>query len=912
MNLQQPPYLLRISEEALALGGMLLPPTHIHLVEAQSTRPVQVERTLAAYLIPYLPDLLMLPHLSGSTERERLTEVLGRHAQFVANLGKWKAAAFALRFHAQPERRAIEVALIARIIAPIGHGFSLGAQMASDVASLLGSFDYPVEPVTTEEDLRTILEPYPDVFIVEIRQHEEVVSMAAGDAYVVYPFRPPITTWIPAFKTLVQQRSPCVVSVYLEPTELHPFERRLFAEAAQVAESLSDWTFEGLAYRDHFADPVAHAVATFYAEYLARFSAPYLLTIQIASPDPTAARNAAQALAAELTETRSFDEATGGAPLPSGFDIVGPEGAADLQAAWRTLSILDLHAWGRTEATEGKERLRYLADAHAASAAFRFPVAMRGGIPGVKTRQPLPSYEMGPKSSTTGVGEIFVGTLADQGGIVSVPVVTLNRHALVAGTTGSGKTTTCMHILSQLWERGVPFLVIEPAKTEYRALLDSPLAENLQVFTLGDEGVSCFRLNPLEILPGVRVETHISYLRACFEAALPTFGVLPSLIEESLHNVFQDKGWSLTDRGQAEERIMPTLGDLYFEVIRVTEGRGYSEKTLQDIRAAASGRIGSLLRGSKGHMLNNRRSIPMQALMTRPSVLELESLNDEEKALVMLFLLTFIREYCRATRTDSRLQHVTLIEEAHRVMGATPHATDREVSADTRAEAVGMFSAALSEMRAFGEGLIIAEQIPGRLAEDALKNTNIKIVHRLPGQDDREALGATMNITPEQGLYLAKLPPGQAALFIEGYEKPTFVLVPNYRRNQGLPERVSDERVKAHMMPAQEEYRKLLLPFDGCRYCVRQCHYRDRVTPLAYETQSARRFRRALWSVEKRRHEGNESVGWQELVRVCREAVEAAGLGKDEHGAYCYFTHLWDYEFTEAMAEQFGVVFGEE
>jgi hypothetical protein len=477
----------------------------------------------------------------------------------------------------------------------------------------------------------------------------------------------------------------------------------------------------------------------------------------------------------------------------------------------------------------------------------------------------------------------------------------------VAGTTGSGKTTTCMHLLSQLWEQGIPFLVIEPAKSEYRALLDSPLGKELQIFTLGDESISPFRLNPLEILPGVRVETHISSLQACFEAALPTFGILPSLIEESLHNVYLDKGWELTDRRRAnDERLMPTLGELYFEIIRVTEERGYSEKTLQDIRAAAAGRIGALLRGSKGRMLNTRRSVPMETLMTRPTVLELESLNNEEKALVMLFLLTMIREYCRTTRTESRLQHVTLIEEAHRVMAATPHVADREVSADTRAEAVGMFSATLSEVRAFGEGLIIAEQIPGRLAEDALKNTNIKIVHRLPGPDDREAVGGTMNLGDEQEKYLPKLPPGQAVLFIEGYEKPTFITVPDYRGQHSLPERVSDERVETYMAAFREAHKALLLPFDGCRYCLRQCRYRDRVAPVAYELESGRRFRKALWTFEQQRRKGDETAGWTELVSACQEAVDPLGLGRrDEHAAYCYFVHLWGYEFTESMAARF-------
>jgi hypothetical protein len=916
MATRQLPYLLRISEQALALGDTLLLPAPQNLPELWSAaKPVEIERTLLAYRIPYLPDLLTSPNLSGATERERLAEILDQQARFVANLGKWKGMAFALRFCSQPARGEIEVAFIARGVARSGHGRRLGEQMALDVAALLSSFDYPVEPVGSETGLRAILEPVSEPFVVEVRQHEEVVSMEVvsmieGEccyAYIVYPFRPSLTTWIPAFRTLMKQQSPCVISVYLEPTELYQYERKLFAQTAQRAETYSDFTFDGRAYHGRLADPVARVVARFYTDYLQRLTVPLLLTVQVGSPDPMVARNVAQALAAEITETQNFTEATQGATsLPSGFDLVLPETAADLQAARRTLTTLDLCPWGRSEAPEGRERLRYLVDASTASAAFRFPVAIRGGIPGVKTRQLMPSYEVGPRTTTVASGEIQLGTFADQGGAVGVPTAAFNSHTLVAGTTRSGKTTTCTHLLSQLWEQEIPFLVIEPAKIEYRAFLASPLRKDLQIFTLGDESISPFRLNPLEILPGVRVETHISYMRACFEAALPTFGILPSLIEESLHNIYLAKGWNLTDRGRTnDERLMPTLGELYFEIIRVTEERGYSDKTLQDIRAAAAGRIGSLLRGSKGRMLNTRRSVPMADLMTRPTVLELESLNDEEKALVMLFLLTLIREHCRSTRTESKLQHVTLIEEAHRIMSATPHAPDREVSADTRAEAVGMFSAALSEMGGFGEGLIVVEQIPRRLAEDALKNTNIKIVHKLPGQDDRQAVGGTMNLDQEQEPYLAKLAPGQAAFFVEGYEKPTFITIPDYRSQHKLPKRVADEQVETHMASFREANKTLLLPFDGCKWCLRQCLYRDRVAPVAYELESGQRFRKALWTFEKQRSKGDEATGWTDLVKACQEAVQSIGLASDVYAAYCYFAHLFGYEVTRAMAEQF-------
>jgi hypothetical protein len=395
-------------------------------------------------------------------------------------------------------------------------------------------------------------------------------------------------------------------------------------------------------------------------------------------------------------------------------------------------------------------------------------------------------------------------------------------------------------------------------------------------------------------------------VRACFEAALPSFGVLPSLIEESLHNVYMNKSWSLTDRGKAiDTRLMPTLGELYVEIIRVTETRGYSDKTLQDIRAAAAGRIGSLLRGSKGRMLNTRRSVPFSLLMNTPTVLELESLNDEERALVMLFLLTMIREYCRATRREIHLQHITLIEEAHRVMGATSHASNREVSSDTRAQAVEMFSTTLSEVRSFGEGLLIAEQVPNRLGEDALKNTNLKIVHRLPGEDDRRAIGATMNMSQEQQNHVSLLNTGQVAVFFEGYEKPSFATIPNYKEKNNLPERVIEDDVERHMADFQSQNKDLFFPFDGCKFCKKQCQYRERVTSAVYDVESGRRYRQALSNFEKYASQGDSISGWVEVVRECQKSVAPVGFENDRHAAYCYFVHLWELDFAEVMASRF-------
>lgn len=873
---------------------------------------VPVSRIIFGLRIPFLPDLIASPNLSGSNDREKLYEVWLRQVNLITTLGKWKNGGFSLRYLWNPSSQNIEIAFLASGLSLVAEEGIAGSKLFEDISQIIKGQDYPIEPISDADRLKHYLDPIPGGYIVEIRQKEKLLQMIRGSAYVVYTFGVnPYSTWLNLFNLICNQSSACVVNLHLEPTILSEGENQFMAGAAQLAATLSHENFQGLSGRYEFSDPIAQTVSNIYKDYLGRFQDPFLVVSQVISSDPYLARNVAQGIVAEVSVAEGNGEPRyDDRQLPNGADLALPVKSSELDAAKRTLTSLDLTPWGDTEAHSGQERLIYMADAKTASAIFRFPVAIRGGIPGLSSKQVVPSQEVSFKIPPTKNDDIVLGHFLNRGGVVSIPISFLNRHMLVAGTNGSGKTTTCFTLLTQLWSKGIPFLVIEPQKTEYRSLIETQLKDSIQLFTLGDEGLSPFRLNPLEIFPGVRVETHISYIRACFEAALPTFGVLPSLIEESLHNVYHSKGWSLTDRGKKDDtRLMPTLGEMYREIIRVTDERGYSDKTAQDIRAAASGRIGSLLRGSKGRMLNTRLSFPIEQLMKMPTVLELESLNDDEKALVMLFLMTSLQEYCRVHRTKSELQHITLIEEAHRIMSATSHVGNREVQADTSAAAVSMVSSALSEVRGYGEGFIIAEQIPTRLAEDALKNTNIKIIHRLPGKDDREQVGATMNMEKEQENFLIKLGPGQAAIYMEGYERPTFIAVDDFRQANQLHEKTKEDLVQDHMKPFQAQFTNRLYPFIACKFCLKQCNYRDRLSPIVYDMKTGERFDKAYLSFETVLKQGDDIKAWSNLAEASKSALVKSRLGKDAHAAYCYLAHLWPTEFTQEMSLRFRQAF---
>jgi hypothetical protein len=377
----------------------------------------------------------------------------------------------------------------------------------------------------------------------------------------------------------------------------------------------------------------------------------------------------------------------------------------------------------------------------------------------------------------------------------------LTKHAVVIGVTGSGKTTTVMNLLDSVVEAGKPFLVIEPAKTEYRSLR-SALASRaeLRVYTLGNEMIAPFRLNPFEFEvsdePGeASLLTHIDFLKAVFNAAFVLYAPMPQVLEEALHEVYEDKGWDLTSginrrvsnwKERDKYPIFPTLTDLYYKVEAVTNRLGYDQEVESNIKAGLKTRIGSLRVGSKGLMLDTARGIPLRTLLSTPTILELESIgSDDEKTFLMGLFLARLYEYRRLQAATGNLpqglQHLLVFEEAHRLLKNTSTQVDTE-GANPRAQAIEVFTNMLSEVRAYGQGVLVAEQIPSKLAPDVLKNTNLKIAHRLIAMDDRQSIGQTMNLSEEQQMHLGILTPGMAAVFAEGADHAYLVRLENYKR----------------------------------------------------------------------------------------------------------------------------------
>lgn len=397
---------------------------------------------------------------------------------------------------------------------------------------------------------------------------------------------------------------------------------------------------------------------------------------------------------------------------------------------------------------------------------------------------------------------IRLGTITDYGRSMGVEYKLspsqVNKHALVVGVTGSGKTNTSFYLLKQLWEQGIPFLVIEPAKKEYRSLLnDSTIGKDLRVFTLANELVSPFRINPFECGVGVSLSTHIDLLKSVFNAAFSMWTVLPQILEQSLHEVYRECGWDIVmnkndrilDSSGRHKDSFPTMADLQHTVRRLVDRLGYESNTASELKAALVTRLQSLRVGGKGKMLDTRDSFDFGKLLEKPTVIELEDIgDDDEKAFLIGLLLVKLYEYIRGDKQKAgkNLKHVVVIEEAHRLLANVRTHAAADV-ANTRGKAVETFVNMLSEVRAYGVGFVIAEQIPSKLAPDVIKNTNVKAVHRTVAGEDRSLMSQAMNMDEKQKSIFATLTVGESVVFAEGDDKPIIVKVPKYE--SGAPKK---------------------------------------------------------------------------------------------------------------------------
>jgi hypothetical protein len=394
-------------------------------------------------------------------------------------------------------------------------------------------------------------------------------------------------------------------------------------------------------------------------------------------------------------------------------------------------------------------------------------------------------FGLNVNQKTANESKLFLGSLVKSGLPLNIDVHIdkndLDKHTFIAGVTGSGKTTTCQRLLESA---KMPFLVIEPAKTEYRVLTKKN--KNILIFTLGNDSVAPFRLNPFEFFPHENITSRVDMIKASIESAFDMEAAIPQLIEAAIYRCYEVKGWNIaTSKNRLYEDpfaggvyAFPTLSDLIKMTETVVAEQGFDDRLKQDYIGSIKARLQGLLIGAKGMMLDTARSIDFKDLATKNVILELEEIrNPSEKSLIMGFILTNLNEAIRANYEEFRsrgdkFKHITLIEEAHRLLSKYEPGDSQN-----KKQGVEAFADMLAEVRKYGEALIIVDQIPNKLTPEVLKNTNTKIIHKLFAKDDKEAVGNTMALNDEQKDFLSNLEPGRVILSTTGINKPLQVQI---------------------------------------------------------------------------------------------------------------------------------------
>lgn len=344
----------------------------------------------------------------------------------------------------------------------------------------------------------------------------------------------------------------------------------------------------------------------------------------------------------------------------------------------------------------------------------------------------------------------------------------LSAHCFITGSTGSGKSNTTYKIIDELTssKNDVKFLVIEPAKGEYKIAFGG--MPGINVFTTNPKYYNMLSINPFKFHEEVHVLEHLDRLIEIFSACWPLYAAMPALLKASFEQAYINHGWDLNhsvyvDRGNGK---YPSFRDIVEILPVLLDKSEFSSQTKGDYIGSLVTRVESLTNGLLGQIFTVN-AIEDAVLFDENTIIDLSRIGSvETKALLMGVLVLKLSEYRQSTATGTNcpVKHITILEEAHNLLKRTSTEQGQE-SANVQGKSVEMISNSIAEMRTYGEGFIIVDQSPTAVDISAIKNTNTKIIMRLPEANDCEAVGRSIGLTEDQILELSKLDKGVAAIY---------------------------------------------------------------------------------------------------------------------------------------------------
>lgn len=372
--------------------------------------------------------------------------------------------------------------------------------------------------------------------------------------------------------------------------------------------------------------------------------------------------------------------------------------------------------------------------------------------------------------------EVSLGCIFDLGKVhtenhVKLDVKSLTQHVFVTGSTGCGKSETIYKLISKTKQVGAKFLVIEPAKGEYKNVFG-----DVNVFGTNPLIMPLLRINPFSFPTGVHVLEHIDRLTEIFNVCWPMYSAMPAVLKKAMLDAYESCGWDLrlsVNRLSRGEDVYPSFLDLFLSLEKVITESAYSEEVKSNYSGALLTRVESLTNGLNGEIFSVNELSNM-VLFDENCIIDLSRVGSQEtKSLIMGILIMRLSEYrmTGANTPNSALKHLTVLEEAHNILKRVSTEQSQEGS-NMAGKSVEMITNAIAEMRTYGEGFVIVDQSPTSVDKAAIKNTNTKIVMRLPDEDDRKVSGKAAGMNDKQIDEIAKLPTGVAVVYQNDWVSP--------------------------------------------------------------------------------------------------------------------------------------------
>ncbi len=357
---------------------------------------------------------------------------------------------------------------------------------------------------------------------------------------------------------------------------------------------------------------------------------------------------------------------------------------------------------------------------------------------------------------------------------IEIDLESLASHMMITGTTGSGKSNTVYQILSEARKNGVKFLVIEPAKGEYKNVFGNE--QDVHVFGTNNKMAELLKINPFSFPDEIHVLEHIDRLIEIFNVCWPMYAAMPAILKDAVLQAYQVCGWDLENSENIlkSKKSYPSFKDVQMQIRRILDTSDYSEDNKGDYAGALITRVRSLTNGINGQMFTANEVSPA-ILFEENTIIDLSRIGSQEtKSLIMGIVVMKLNEY-RMGRADGcmnqELSHITVLEEAHNLLRNTQGRFSAE-GADMAGKSVEMITNSIAEMRTYGEGFVIVDQSPNAIDISAIRNTNTKILMRLPDENDRQQAGKSAAMTEKQIPELARLPKGVAVVYQNNWLDP--------------------------------------------------------------------------------------------------------------------------------------------